>query len=119
MLSGFERLLRIRPNGACVFAMVLAFAAALGFAICRLRFARWPLHPVVFVFLGGYQAKLLAASFFVGWLVKLGVTKYGGNRVYEQLKPVMIGIIAGELSYKFIRVVAGLAYYWIVGHGIE
>ena len=40
---------------------------------------------------------LLSGSFLIGWVIKLGVTRFGGARTYAKGKDFMIGIIAGEL----------------------
>ena len=81
-------------------------------------FARWPIHPIVFVFLSGGQAMHMAFSFLAGWLVKSLVVRYGGGRLYERLKPLMVGIIAGALASGLVRMIVGLSYYAVIGHGI-
>ena len=57
--------------------------------------------------------QVLAGSFFMGWLVKTVVIKYGGNSIYNKVKPVMIGLIAGEILGAFIPSVTAAIYYFI------
>ena len=114
-LSGFQRFAHMHPNWPCMGAFVIALAISLSFGICRLRFAWWPLHPVVFVFLGGYQARLMGVSFLIGWLIKSMVNKYGGGKCYNTLKPLMIGLIAGDLAAKLIPMLVGVVYFAITG----
>ena len=97
-------------------AFLIALGISLGIGLGRLRFAWWPLHPVVFVFLGGYQATLMGVSFLIGWLIKIVVSRYGGARLYQRLKPLMIGIIAAEMVGALIPMLVGTVYYVIVGH---
>ena len=44
---------------------------------------------------------------------KTVVIKYGGNSVYNKVKPVMIGLLAGELLGAFIPSVTAAIYYFI------
>lgn len=114
-LHGFRRFAHLVPNGPCVASFFLALALAVGLGLARLRFAWWPLHPVVFVFLGGYQAKVMGGSFLIGWGVKTLVNTYGGARLYQRLKPLMIGLIAGEMTAKLVPTLAGSVIYALTG----
>lgn len=78
-------------------AFAIALAGALIFELARLRLRWWPFHPIVFVVLDFYISRELAASFLIGWLIKQLASKYGGARFYGRLKPVMLGLIAGDL----------------------
>jgi hypothetical protein len=88
---------------------------ALLVSLCRLRFPWWPLHPIVFVFFGSHQAQRLAFSFLIGYLIKISVTKYGGERMHRSCRPVMVGIIAGEVLAGVIPMVVGVIYYLVTG----
>lgn len=68
--------------------------AAVGLA--RLRWTSWPLHPIGLIVIGGWVTKMCWASYLIGWLVKLAVTRYGGQALYVRLFPVAVGIMAGE-----------------------
>jgi hypothetical protein len=114
-VRGFERLAHIKPDFPCVGAFVGATVVALILAAGRLRFSWWPLHPVVFVFLGGYQSMMMAPSFFMGWLLKNVIVRYGGARLYQRLKPLMIGLIAGDMIAGAIPMLIGAVYYLITG----
>ena len=54
-------------------------------------------------------------SFLLGWIIKVGVTKFGGGRSYQRLKPFMIGIIAGELLGGLLFMAVGAIYYAATG----
>lgn len=114
-LDGFARFAQATPNGPCVAAFGIALATAVGLGLARLRFAWWPLHPVVFVFLGGHQAKIMGGSFLIGWGIKVLVNTYGGARLYQRLKPLMIGLIAGEMTAKLVPTVVGSVIYMGTG----
>jgi hypothetical protein len=75
-------------------------AATLVFiAWMRLRFLWWPFHPVGYI-LG---LSILVdegcgqSPFFIAWLAKSLVLKYGGLRLYQQTLPIAIGLIIGDV----------------------
>jgi hypothetical protein len=114
-VSGFGRLLVATPNKTFVIAFLIGAGLCIAVSFLRLRFSWWPLHPIVFVFFGSHQAQRLAFSFFLGWMVKHAITKYGGEKAYQKTKPVMIGLIAGEVLAGTIPVIVGTIYYMITG----
>jgi len=113
--SGLDWFRNLTPNPSCMIAFGITFAGVLLFSAARLRFARWPLHPVLFLILGTYQSRTLAFSFLVGWAVKVAVTKYGGASTYRRLKPLMIGVIAGDMLGGLAPMVIGAVYYYVTG----
>jgi hypothetical protein len=70
---------------------------------------------MAFVFLGGWPGYYHYFSFFLGWIIKTGITKYGGATAYQNAKPLMIGLIAGSMLGKFIPVVVGPISYFVTG----
>jgi hypothetical protein len=48
-------------------------------------------------------------------VIKLAVLKYGGDRIFRQIKPVMFGLIAGDMMFGALIAVGGGIYYAIVG----
>jgi len=73
----------------------------------------WPLHPVLFMVWGTRQMSEIAASFFLGWLIKTAVTNLGGSQTYQRTKSLMFGIIAGDLLGGVIFMIIGLLYYLV------
>ena len=114
-VSGWARFTQISPNGPCMIGLAVGMALVLLFSFCRLRFNKWPLHPVVFLTWATYPGWIFGWSFLIGWLIKTLVTKYGGAGVYQKLKPLMIGVIAGELLGAIVPFLVGLIYYFITG----
>lgn len=64
--------------------------------VARSRFAWFPLHPL------GYLLALTAPtqrawfSFFLGWLLKALITRFGGHDAYKKVVPLALGVILGE-----------------------
>jgi len=76
--------------------------------VARLRWSGFILHPIGLLVCATYPTSRLAFSFFLGWLAKFLVMRYGGQGLYIRLKPVAIGMVAGEAaaSVFFIVIVA-------------
>ncbi len=112
-LRGWARLRHVSPLRGQAIAFFVTLLLALGVGIGRLRFPWWPFHPMAFVFLGGWPGYFHYFSFFLGWLVKTLVTRYGGGRLYQQLKPLMIGVLAGTMLGKLVPMVVGTIIYFV------
>jgi hypothetical protein len=76
--------------------------------MARLRWSGFILHPIGLLVCTTYPTSRLAFSFFLGWLAKFLVLRYGGQGLYIRLKPAAIGMVAGEAaaSVLFIVIVA-------------
>jgi hypothetical protein len=113
--SGLAWLKSISPVKPAVIGFCTTAVLVRLFAAARLRFPRWPFHPVMFLALGSFQCRTLAWSFLIGWFIKMAVTKYGGASVYRRLRPLMIGVIAGDLLGGITPMVIGAIYYFATG----
>lgn len=112
-VSGWQRSTTMFPSGPGMLFLGLGLFLVLTFTAIRLRFPKWPLHPVMFIFWDTYLAMVCFGSFMVGWFIKMVVTKYGGIKIYQKLKPLMLGLIAGEISAAVVTTIFGLIYYLI------
>ena len=112
-LSGFQRLLHISPNWTCVTAFSTTFVLVLLFSAARMRWSKWPIHPVMFLMLATFQSQYLATSFLIGWALKSVVIRYGGTKGYHRMKLFMIGIIAGEMLSGAVVIVMGIFRYFL------
>ena len=83
---------RAREIWTYIFGAVMV--AMLGGA--RLLWVSMPLHPIGFITMGSSMTSKIWFSVMLGWMLKVMVMRYGGARLYTQLKPACIGLIAGE-----------------------
>lgn len=113
--SPWERLAMVRGMPGEGRFFVYGILAVIGCFVLRFRFARFPFHPLLFLFIGTYAISLTWGSFLAGWFIKTLVVKFGGGRVYQRLKPLFVGIIAGELIMVGFCVLVDFLYFFLKG----
>jgi hypothetical protein len=113
--SFLGRLWHASPNATCMWFMVAGTALVLITSAMRLRFTWWRLYPLMFVTWASTPMRLMWFSFFVGWLVKGAVVRYGGHATYNRLKPLMLGMIVGEMLGAIVPNLIGAIQYLITG----
>ena len=93
------------------------FMAIGGAVMSLLMWARhnlvwWPLNPLGFTISANWKTGHIFFSALLAWLLKLVILKYGGPRLYRNLRPFFLGLILGEI------VAAGswLAMDYFTGH---
>lgn len=87
--------------------------AVLAFTILRYRFSKFPLHPLLFLAVGTYPSSGTWCSFLIGWSIKQLVVRFGGGGVYNKMKPLFVGIIAGELVMVGITLFMDFFYFFM------
>ena len=92
----------IALGAALVWLMVLG----------RSRFMWFPFHPLGYLVASAYPIPRLWFPFFVGWLTKTLVMKYGGSDTYVAVRPFMIGLIIGNAVAMIFWT---LIVFWIKG----
>ncbi len=64
----------------------------------RARFWWWPFHPLGYAIGCAWPPIVYWSMFFVGWLVKSLIMRYGGAPTYRRFRPFFLGLILGEFS---------------------
>ena len=115
-VSGLGHFARLKPEKpSFLWALLIGLGLVLAFSVGRLRFPKWPLHPVMFLVWAAYPTRLFAFSFLLGCLVKVLVTRFGGSKIYQNLKPLFFGMIAGELLGALLPILVGFVYFLVTG----
>ena len=63
----------------------------------RHQFVWWPLSPLGFAIAANWKTGHIFCSALLAWLLKLGILRYGGVRLYRNLRPFFLGLILGEI----------------------
>lgn len=114
-LSPLERLAAYRPQKKFLVAAGIGVALVLVVGLLRLRLPWWPLHPVMFLVWDTHPMAQFSGSFLVGWLIKVAVMRLGGHRTYNTAKPLMTGLIAGDLLGMLFWMVVSTVHYLMTG----
>lgn len=77
--------------------------------LMRSYFLWWPLHPVGYAIANTNTMSSTWLPFFIAWLLKLVILRYGGARLYRQSLPFFLGLIAGDLLGGGITTAIGAA----------
>lgn len=94
-----------------------SFLGAAGFGVIfviintvlRLRFIWWPLHPLGYPLAGYYHFDKLWFPFFISWIVKWTILRFGGMKAYRKAIPFFLGLVLGEFVMGSIWGILGLA----------
>ena len=78
-----------------------------GLMMLRSRFMWFTLHPLAYIMASGYPIRQLWLSFFLGWLVKTLVSKYGSTEYVQRLRPFFLGLILGNALSMVLWMIAG------------
>jgi hypothetical protein len=70
---------------------VMAFLQAMTW-----RFNAWPLLPVGYLLCTSWYITSAWFSLFLGWLLKTLILRFGGAKLFADLKPFFVGLIFGE-----------------------
>jgi hypothetical protein len=76
------------------FAVFAASGLTLGLWALQMRFTWFPLHPLGYC--AGPMLVWIWLPFFIAWVIKSVVIRYGGQRVYRRLIPFFFGLIVGD-----------------------
>ncbi len=60
------------------------------------RFLGWPFHPAGYALAMSYALEYFWFCFFLSWLFKTVIVKYGGVRLYRKSIPFFLGLIVGD-----------------------
>lgn len=95
----------------------LGIGALLTFAMisARARFAGFPLHPIGYLLALTAPTQRAWLSFFLGWLFKTLVTRFGGHTAYRKLLPAFLGLLLGEVFMMLLWLLID-AFTGRIGH---
>ncbi|MCE2413920.1 hypothetical protein J4G07_07950 [Candidatus Poribacteria bacterium] len=109
----FNRLTSILQNPSGIElerlgSFIFGGATMFGMLWMRHHYLWWKLHPIGSLLMTSYATFCFWGSFFIGWLFKYTVLKFGGVTLYRKLRPFVLGIILGECFIGGIWIVVGL-----------
>ncbi len=97
-------------RGPVWFGVGLIFTSFLYFM--RSRFWWWPFHPLGYAAGTWWPLTIWWSVFFVGWLLKSRIIKYGGIKLFNMLRPFFLGLIFGEFFTAFMWAMLKAIFGW-------
>jgi hypothetical protein len=109
MFNGTAATLAQSPQFEVIRGLWITLGAAI---VLLLNFARsrllwFPLHPLGFLVASNFPIAKLWFSFFLGWGLKSLILRFGGHDSYRAARPLMIGLILGNLSAMVVWMIVG------------
>ncbi len=98
-------------DGAGLIAMAFGAGFTLLLAALRVGLASFPLHPVGYVLANTLTLNAFFVPFFLAWLVKVLVQRFGGSAVYRRSLAFFVGLILGDIVIQ--------AAWTLVGHLLD
>ncbi|MGC4032039.1 MAG: hypothetical protein QM754_09960 [Tepidisphaeraceae bacterium] len=106
-----------KPNNVWV-QLPVGIAITVFLQVMSWRFAAWPLLPVGYLMCGNSYMNIAWLSILIGWLLKSVILKFGGAKLFNDLKPFFVGLIFGEalaiaiwLVITLVLALSGDAFY--------
>ena len=73
----------------------------------RGAFVAWPFHPAGYALAISYAMDYFWFAFFVSWLAKLLIVRYGGMKLHNTCVPFFLGLILGDFFIGSIWAIIG------------
>ena len=113
--TSLGRLLAPKPKKFFFTAAGIGFALVMICSYFRLRFPRWPLHPMLFLVWGSRWTTEFAPSFLLAWFIKTQILRYGGQSYYRRARTFFIGLMGGEFTAGIFWGAIGAGHYFLKG----
>ena len=91
LLDGIEQTNPLRPIWIAAGALFCLFLGGM-----RRMYVWWPFHPLGAALSITWIMVIFWFPAFIAWITKTVITRYGGVRTYQKLRPLFLGFIFGE-----------------------
>ena len=78
--------------------------------VLRARIWWWPFHPLGYALCRAWTLDVFWLPILLAWGLKAGITRYGGNLCYRQLRPFFLGLIFGEFTMAVLWTLISVAF---------
>jgi hypothetical protein len=95
------------PNATRIFYMGAGSAVVVALSVLRAKFLWWPFHPAGYALAVSYALDYFWFAFFIAWVLKALLIRYGGMKTHNQLIPFFLGLILGDFTIGSIWAIVG------------
>lgn len=98
-----------KPSPEPVRIAYMAAGAGIVVALMSLRgaFIGWPFHPAGYALAVSYAMDYFWFAFFLSWLLKLIIVRYGGMKQHNLFIPFFLGLVLGDFCIGSIWAIVG------------
>ena len=107
------------PNLAKWAIWFTGFVEAAGMTFLRGRFHWFPIHPIGLIFQYTHATWWYWSNFFVAWVLKLILLRYGGVKAYLAGKPFFYGLGIGYVIGVVLSTVVDMIWFPTAGHRVH
>jgi hypothetical protein len=98
---------RPEPAWSRMVYMAVGAGIVVGLKLLRASFVAWPFHPAGYALAVSYAMDYFWFAFFVSWLAKLLIVRYGGMKLHNTFVPFFLGLILGDFCIGSIWAIVG------------
>lgn len=91
------------PDSTAYGGFVVGIVVTMALVWMRANFTWFPFHPLAYAITPTWAMLVFWFPFFIAWIIKSLVMRFGGIQTFRRLSPFMLGMILGEFS---------LAMFW-------
>ncbi len=92
---------------AGVMGLLAGGAITLLLSFLQMRVEGFPFHPIGYVLCNTLTMGGFFVPFFLAWLVKVLVQRYGGSKLYRVSLPFFVGLILGDIAIQTFWTLVG------------
>lgn len=97
----------LKPDAVGMTFTGIGFLIVVFLMFMRTRFFGWPLHPAGYALAVSFAMDYFWFAFFITWIAKSIILKFGGIRLHQQAIPFFLGLIIGDYVMGSILAIVG------------
>ena len=107
-----DNIVKVKSTSPLTNWLWLCIGGALtwGMMLARSRFTWFPFHPIGYLLSLTFAAQMFWFSFFIGWLCKTLIVRFGGNESYRKAMPAFLGLALGDVT---------MILFWLAVDGLN
>ena len=90
-----------------IMYMIVGAAIVFGLKSFRGAFVSWPFHPAGYALAISYAMDYFWFAFFLSWLLKLIIVRYGGMKLHNTFVPFFLGLVLGDFFIGSVWAIIG------------
>lgn len=90
-----------------ILAMLIGVVIVVALKLLRGAFIAWPFHPAGYALAVSYAMDYFWFAFFLSWMIKSIIIRYGGMKLHNTFVPFFLGLILGDFFIGSVWAIVG------------